>query len=119
MLALVSALCICIVFLLDGVARYLFVPLAEAVVFACWPLTSYPGRWYRLWRCICSRAKVIDRNRETCLVSYGAHSSVRRIPFPELTPLCVLALYFDETWLEGDAVGNSHDQLSFQQSNRC
>src|SRR5260221_1843315 len=36
--ALVSTLCICIVFLpmflLDGVARYLFVPLAEAVVFA-------------------------------------------------------------------------------------
>jgi CzcA family heavy metal efflux pump len=36
--ALVSTLCICIVFLpmflLEGVARYLFVPLAEAVVFA-------------------------------------------------------------------------------------
>ncbi len=36
--ALVSTLCICIVFvpmfMLDGVARYLFVPLAEAVVFA-------------------------------------------------------------------------------------
>jgi multidrug efflux pump subunit AcrB len=41
--ALVSTLCICIVFLpmflLDGVARYLFVPLAEAVVFAM--LSSY------------------------------------------------------------------------------
>jgi multidrug efflux pump subunit AcrB len=41
--ALVSTLCICIVFvpmfLLSGVARYLFVPLAEAVVFAM--LTSY------------------------------------------------------------------------------
>src|SRR6202043_1661981 len=36
--ALVSTLCICIVFLpmffLTGVARYLFVPLAEAVIFA-------------------------------------------------------------------------------------
>ncbi|MFP5392841.1 MAG: efflux RND transporter permease subunit, partial [Gammaproteobacteria bacterium] len=36
--ALVSTLCICIVFvpmfLLDGVARYLFVPMAESVVFA-------------------------------------------------------------------------------------
>src|SRR4029079_8498006 len=36
--ALVSTLCICIVFLpmffLSGVARYLFVPLAEAVIFA-------------------------------------------------------------------------------------
>src|SRR6201984_3448789 len=41
--ALVSTLCICIVFLplflLDGVALYLFVPLAEAVVFAM--LASY------------------------------------------------------------------------------
>src|SRR5580692_658774 len=41
--ALVSTLCICIVFmplfLLSGVARYLFVPLAEAVVFAT--LASY------------------------------------------------------------------------------
>src|SRR4029453_14953234 len=41
--ALVSTLCICIVFLpmffLGGVARYLFVPLAEAVVFAM--LASY------------------------------------------------------------------------------
>src|SRR5260370_5516526 len=36
--ALVSTLCICIVFLpmffLSGVAKYLFVPLAEAVIFA-------------------------------------------------------------------------------------
>ena len=41
--ALVSTLCICIVFMpmffLSGVARYLFVPLAEAVVFAM--LASY------------------------------------------------------------------------------
>src|SRR5262249_61797329 len=41
--ALVSTLCICIVFLpmffLSGVARYLFLPLAEAVVFAM--LASY------------------------------------------------------------------------------
>ena len=41
--ALVSTLCICIVFLpmffMNGVARYLFVPLAEAVVFAM--LASY------------------------------------------------------------------------------
>src|SRR6201993_3284750 len=41
--AFVSTLCICIVFLpmffLTGVARYLFIPLAEAVVFAM--LASY------------------------------------------------------------------------------
>ena len=54
--ALVSTLCICIVFLpmffLSGVARYLFVPLAEAVVFAM--LASYfcRARSCRRWRCI-------------------------------------------------------------------
>src|SRR5207302_1643635 len=41
--ALVSTICICVVFLptffLAGVARYLFVPLAEAVIFAM--LASY------------------------------------------------------------------------------
>src|ERR1700751_3906341 len=41
--ALVSSLCICIVFvpmfMLSGVARYLFIPLAESVVFAV--LASY------------------------------------------------------------------------------
>jgi multidrug efflux pump subunit AcrB len=55
--ALVSTLCICIVFLpmflLDGVARYLFVPWRRPWCLRCWHLTSYPGRWYRLWRCIC------------------------------------------------------------------
>ena len=55
--ALVSTLCICIVFLpmffLSGVARYLFVPLAEAVVFAM--LASYVSRVRSSprWRCIC------------------------------------------------------------------
>jgi CzcA family heavy metal efflux pump len=45
--AFVSTLCICIVFIpmffLSGVAKYLFVPLAEAVIFAM--LASY--MWYR------------------------------------------------------------------------
>ena len=48
---------ICIVFVpmffLSGVARYLFVPLAEAVVFAM--LASYllRERWCRRWRSTC------------------------------------------------------------------
>jgi multidrug efflux pump subunit AcrB len=49
--AFVSTLCICIVFvpmfLLSGVARYLFVPLAEAVVFAVALPTSCPAPWCR------------------------------------------------------------------------
>ena len=55
--AFVSTLCICIVFVpmffLTGVARYLFVPLAEAVVFAM--LASYccRARWCRRWRSTC------------------------------------------------------------------
>ena len=57
--ALVSTLCICIVFLpmffLSGVSRYLFVPLAEAVVFAM--LASYYALSRTLvptlMRCIC------------------------------------------------------------------
>ena len=58
--ALVSTLCICIVFVpmffLTGVAKFLFVPLAEAVVFAMLaPLTSFREPWCRRWRCTCSR----------------------------------------------------------------
>ena len=56
--ALVSTLCICIVFLpmffLGGVARYLFVPLAEAVVFAM--LASY----------LLSRTLVPTHRHDTC-----------------------------------------------------
>src|ERR1700691_1664322 len=56
--ALVSTLCICIVFLpmffLSGVARYLFVPLAEAVSFAMlasygWSRTIVPTMAMYLW----------------------------------------------------------------------
>jgi multidrug efflux pump subunit AcrB len=69
--ALVSTLCICIVFLpmfaLSGVARYLFVPLAEAVVFAM--LASY----------------VLSRTLVPTLAMYllkpaGAHDAVSRNP---------------------------------------
>ena len=50
-------LCICIVFLpmffLSGVAKFLFVPLAEAVIFAM--LASYvlSRPWCRRWPCTC------------------------------------------------------------------
>ncbi len=55
--ALVSTMCICIVFvpmfLLGGVARYLFVPLAEAVVFAMIASYILSRTLCRPWRCIC------------------------------------------------------------------
>ncbi len=68
--ALVSTLCICIVFLpmflLGGVARYLFVPLAEAVIFAM--LASYLlsrtlVRWCPRSRGTCSRHRSRARRR--------------------------------------------------------
>jgi multidrug efflux pump subunit AcrB len=68
--ALVSTLCICIVFIpmffLTGVARYLFIPLAEAVVFAM--LASY----------------VLSRTLVPTLAMYllRAHSGHRREPSP-------------------------------------
>ncbi len=55
--AFVSTLSICIVFapmfLLSGVARYLFVPLAEAVVLPCWRRISSRAPLSRLWLSIC------------------------------------------------------------------
>ena len=57
--ALVSTLAICIVFVpmffLSGVARYLFVPLAEAVVSRCWPRTCSRVPWSLPWPNICWR----------------------------------------------------------------
>jgi hypothetical protein len=78
--ALVSTLCICIVFLpmffLAGVARYLFVPLAEAVVFAM--LASYilSRTLVPTWRCTCSRSTTITpRSRKTSSPASSAASS--------------------------------------------
>ncbi len=55
--AFVSLLCICIVFVpmffLTGVSRFLFVPMAEAVMFAMAWSFSCLGRWRRRWRSIC------------------------------------------------------------------
>ena len=55
--AFVSLLCICIVFVpmffLDGVARFLFVPMAEAVVFAMVARSSCRARWCRRWPSTC------------------------------------------------------------------
>ena len=69
--ALVSTMCICIVFLpmffLAGVARYLFVPLAEAVVFAM--IASY----------------ILSRTLVPTLVMYflrGQHATARTIRTP-------------------------------------
>ena len=55
--AFVSMLCICIVFVpmffLQGVARFLFVPMAEAVVFAMAARSCCRARWCRRWRSTC------------------------------------------------------------------
>ena len=55
--AFVSTISICIVFVpmffLTGVAKYLFVPLAEAVASPCWPRTSCRAPWCRPWPSIC------------------------------------------------------------------
>ena len=51
--AFVSTLLICIVFVLmffmGGVAKYLFVPLAEAVIFAMLAVDPDPAPWFRPW----------------------------------------------------------------------
>ena len=53
----VSTLCICIVFvpmfLLTGVARYLFVPMARRSCSPCSPRTSSRARWCRRWPSTC------------------------------------------------------------------
>jgi CzcA family heavy metal efflux pump len=108
--ALVSTLSICIVFvpmfLLTGVARYLFVPLAEAVVFAM--LTSYllsrtlvptlcmywlrtaaeehaamarPNAWQRFQRRFETRFEVLRSNYHELLKSALAHSRPFMIGF--------------------------------------
>ena len=73
--ALVSTLCICIVFLpmffLTGVSRYLFVPLAEAVVFAM--LASY----------ILSRT-LVPTLAMYLLKAHSDHGTLSRDPFSRL-----------------------------------
>src|SRR6266446_2180181 len=81
--ALVSTLCICIVFLpmffLTGVARYLFVPLAEAVVFAM--LASY----------------VLSRTLVPTLAMYLLRPHDHH-PAPTLNPLALLQRGFERAF---------------------
>jgi multidrug efflux pump subunit AcrB len=87
--AFVSTLCICIVFIpmffLTGVARYLFVPLAEAVVFAM--LASY----------VLSRTLIptlvmwFYRN-----IEYRGHASDPSTVSPWLRPFVVLQIRFEK-----------------------
>jgi multidrug efflux pump subunit AcrB len=116
--ALVSTLCICIVFLpmffLGGVARYLFVPLAEAVVFAM--LASYllsrtlvptlamyllrakehgaaaaKGFFMRFQQ---SFERVFDRVRERYHLLLQGLVFRRRVFIPSFLGLCVAAFIF-------------------------
>ena len=79
--ALVSTLCICIVFVpmffLSGVARYLFVPLAEAVVSRCWRPICFRARSCRPWPDICwSRRRRTTRDAARSLAqSVRAHAA--------------------------------------------
>jgi multidrug efflux pump subunit AcrB len=65
--AFVSTLSICIVFapmfLLSGVARYLFLPLAEAVVFAILARACSRGPSFRQWPSICCGTRMQGRIR--------------------------------------------------------
>src|SRR2546429_537517 len=83
--ALVSTLCICIVFLpmffLGGVARYLFVPLAEAVVFAM--LASY----------------LLSRTLVPTMAKYllrGHEHEAGHLPPPSRNPFVQMQIRFEE-----------------------
>ena len=125
--ALVSTLCICIVFvpmfLLQGVARYLFMPLAEAVVFAM--LASYflsrtlvPTMAMYLLR---PKAHAATRSRNPLVILSSAASSGRRHAYRDLLTLlvrrrgvfipgflaCCLALFALGPWLGQDFFPNT------------
>ena len=70
----VSTLCICIVFvpmfLLTGVARYLFVPMARRSCSPCSRPTSSRARWCRPWRSTCCGVtSTMRRVAGTCLAA--------------------------------------------------
>ena len=65
-------------FFLTGVARYLFVPLAEAVVFAMLASYVFRERWCRRWRCTCcagARRMAIARSRNPFVIAVSAVST--------------------------------------------
>jgi multidrug efflux pump subunit AcrB len=84
--ALVSTLCICIVFLpmffLSGVARHLFIPLAEAVVFAM--IASY----------VLSRT-LVPTMAMYLLKAYHGHAGHGEQPQPSRNPFVVLQRGFE------------------------
>ena len=89
--ALVSTLCICIVFLpmffLTGVARFLFIPLAEAVVFAM--LASY----------------VLSRTLVPTMALYLLHSHTANAEAPTRNPLTLFQRAFERGF---DATRNAY-----------
>ncbi len=125
--ALVSTLCICIVFLpmflLTGVARYLFIPLAEAVVFAM--LASYllsrtlvptmamylfkphvheehtPAAWNFPARMQLSFERFLDRTRDS-FRELLAVCVARRVVFIPLFLLACAATFLLVPWLGQD-----------------
>ena len=96
----VSTLCICIVFLpmffLSGVAKYLFVPLAEAVVFAMLASYSFRARWSRRWRCICCKPHdhVLRPTRNPFVLLQRAVRARLRAPAPRLIELLLTTFVY-------------------------
>ena len=114
--ALVSTLCICIVFVpmffLTGVAKFLFVPLAEAVVFAM--LASYllsrtlvpTMAMYLLkeppWRGICHRQRYfLARAAQICarIRAHARRLSPQRWASVSITPGCSWLCFWSSAWL--------------------
>jgi multidrug efflux pump subunit AcrB len=113
---LVSTLCICIVFLpmffLTGVTKYLFVPLAESVVFAMlasyfWSLTIVPTMAKYMLKEQTGEAKqrAFDRWFEAVRMRYQHLLEFvvlhRRIMIPSVLAVCMLALFL-VPWLGQD-----------------
>ena len=91
--AFVSTLCICIVFVpmffLTGVARFLFVPMAEAVVLRCWRPTCFRARWFRRWRCTsCAGTSTGRWSRRIFSRSSSGNSSAASISSGRATSNC-------------------------------
>ena len=87
--AFVSTLCICIVFVpmffLTGVGEFLFVPLAEAVVFAMLACTYFRERWCRRMVMYLMRGARTQNDghaprRHSSGASSGLRASVRKFP---------------------------------------
>lgn len=93
--AFVSLLCICIVFVpmffLTGVARFLFVPMAEAVMFAMIWSFILSRTWCRRWRTICCSRMCIMRARRRSRAIPSSGSSAASKPGSNVSAAAIMA----------------------------